>query len=111
MGHNIRGDGSRRASNRCPHRAARYDTRFDRCRCETCVQPVPPSASTLRLPPLKAKLYTAVSRRPGITADELADQIWSEDPDGGPTGARQTVHVHVLQTNKLLTAAGSSVRI
>jgi hypothetical protein len=76
--------------------------------CPACQQVIAPSG--LRLPPIKAKIYDAVRRRPGITAQELRDWVWSDDIDGGPLTAAKCLHVHVSQLNDLLRARGITVR-
>ena len=75
--------------------------------CSHCGQPIPPKG--LRLPPIKQRIYDAVKRRPGITAQELRDWVWADDPNGGPE-SRKVLHVHVSQLNHLLAPLGIMVR-
>jgi hypothetical protein len=72
--------------------------------CPSCGQPIAPTG--LRLPPIKQRIYDAVRRRPGITAQELRDWVWADDPDGGPLTDTKCLHVHVAQLNTLLRPYG-----
>jgi hypothetical protein len=76
--------------------------------CSHCGQPIPPKG--LRLPPIKQRIYDAVKRRPGITAQELRDWVWADDPDGGPLTDTKCLHTHVAQLNALLRPLGIMVR-
>jgi hypothetical protein len=63
----------------------------------------------LDLPRVKRKIYDAVSRYPGITAERLCALVW-DDPSGGPESGRKAVHVHVHGLNKLIARYGVEVR-
>ena len=75
--------------------------------CEKCGQPIAPM--TLRLPPIKQRIYEAVQRHPDISAEELRCLVWADDPNGGPED-RKCLHVHVAQLNVLLRSLGIMVR-
>jgi hypothetical protein len=74
--------------------------------CPHCGQPIAPTG--LRLPPIKSRIYEAVRRRPGISAEELRGLVWN-GPDGGPENIK-CLHVHVHQLNNLLAPHGIMVR-
>jgi hypothetical protein len=76
--------------------------------CPQCQQVIAPTG--LHLPPIKQRIYEAVQRRPGITAQELRDWVWADDIDGGPLTATKCLHVHVSQLNDLLRPLGITVR-
>ena len=76
--------------------------------CSQCGQVIPPEGP--HLPPIKEKIYAAVKRRPGITAQQLRDWIWADDIDGGPLTDTKCLHVHVAQLNALLRPLGIMVR-
>ena len=76
--------------------------------CSQCGQPIPPAG--LRLPRIKERIFEAVRRRPGITAQELRDWVWVDDIDGGPLTDTKCLHVHVAQLNTLLRPLGICVR-
>jgi DNA-binding response OmpR family regulator len=61
------------------------------------------------LPPIKQRIFEAVRRRPGISAEELRGVVWADDPNGGPED-RKVLHVHVSQLNHRLAAYGIMVR-
>jgi hypothetical protein len=61
------------------------------------------------LPAIKQRIFEAVKRRPGISAEELRVIVWADDPNGGPED-RKVLHVHVNQLNQLLAAHGIMVR-
>ena len=75
--------------------------------CPSCGQTIAPTG--LRLPPIKSRIYEAVQRRPGISADELRAIVWANDCNGGAENLK-TIHVHVYQLNKLLAPLGIMVR-
>jgi len=75
--------------------------------CPTCQQVIPPEG--LRLPRIKRIIFEAVQRRPDISAAELRDIVWADDPNGGPED-RKCLHVHVSQMNRLLAPHGIMVR-
>jgi hypothetical protein len=75
--------------------------------CSSCGQPIAPTG--LRLPPIKARIYEAVKRCPGISAEELRCTVWADDPNGGPED-RKCLHVHVWQLNSQLRPLGIMVR-
>ena len=62
-----------------------------------------------RLPPIKQRIYDAVRRHPGITAEQLRCLVWADDPNGGPED-RKVLHVHISQLNDRLAARGIEVR-
>ena len=75
--------------------------------CSHCGQVIPPKG--LRLPRIKRIIFEAVQRRPDISAAELRDIVWADDPAGGPED-RKCLHVHVSQLNHLLAPLGIAVR-
>jgi DNA-binding response OmpR family regulator len=76
--------------------------------CPSCGQPIAPTG--LCLPPIKQRIFEAVKRRPGITAQQLRDWVWADDLDGGPLTDTKCLHVHVAQLNRLLAPHGIIVR-
>jgi len=78
--------------------------------CDACGQPVLVRSELPPLPPIKQRILDAVRRRPGITAQELRNWIWADDPDGGPLTDTKCLHVHVSQLNNLLAPLGVCVR-
>jgi DNA-binding SARP family transcriptional activator len=72
--------------------------------CPSCGRPLP------RLPPIKRRIFDLVSRRPGISVDQLAGLVWADDPAGGPENARKNIHVQVNQLNHRLAPFGIAVR-
>ena len=77
--------------------------------CDACGQPVLIQAELPPLPPIKEKILATVRKRPGITAQELRDSVWADDPSGGPED-RKVLHVHINQLNHLLAALRIEVR-
>jgi hypothetical protein len=77
--------------------------------CDACGQPVLMRSELPPLPPIKEKIFTAVRRRPGISAEELRCVVWADDPNGGPED-RKVLHVHVSQLNHFLAPLGICVR-
>lgn len=75
--------------------------------CPACGQPRPPEG--IALPKIKQRILDAVKRCPGISAEELRDVVWADDPSGGPED-RKVLHVHVNQLNHLLAPHGIAVR-
>jgi hypothetical protein len=78
--------------------------------CFTCGSPIVPASFRSRLPKTKQRIFDAVRRRPGISAEALCDAIWADDIDGGPLSGRKNIHVHVHQLNKLIAPHGIAVR-
>jgi len=67
--------------------------------CPCCKQVVPPR---LFLPKMLQRIYDCVSRHPaGVTRGQLMDDIYSDDPNGGPEGF-SVISVHVMRLNKRL---------
>jgi hypothetical protein len=62
-----------------------------------------------RLPRVKRRIFEAIDRRPGITADELMSVVYADDPNGGPD-SRKCIHVHVAQLNRRLAREGMTIR-
>lgn len=65
-------------------------------------------------PPLTAikfRIFQFISSRPGVSAEELADLVYSGYPKGGPESGRKTIHAHINQINRTLASIGSRVRI
>jgi hypothetical protein len=75
--------------------------------CSHCGQVIPPTG--LRLPKIKARILDIVKRHPDITAAQLRDLVWADDPNGGPE-CRHTIFVHVAQLNNSLRPFGVCVR-
>jgi hypothetical protein len=63
----------------------------------------------LHLPPIKQRIFNAVQRRPGISAENLRAAVWAADPNGGPE-CRHSIYVHIFQLNRLLAPLGIAVR-
>src|SRR5262249_24953832 len=78
--------------------------------CKACGQPVIQPSELPPLSPIKRRIFDAVRRRPGITAQELRDWVWADDIDGGPLTNTKCLHVHVAQLNTLLRPFGIAVR-
>jgi hypothetical protein len=65
--------------------------------CPCCKQPLPSQERAgVYMPPQKAKIFDAVRKFPGLTADELNSKCF-----GGSTG-KNTVRQHIKQINDLL---------
>jgi hypothetical protein len=62
-----------------------------------------------RLPRVKRRIFAAIDRRPGISADELMNVVYADDPNGGPD-SRKCVHVHIHQFNKRLAREGMTIK-
>jgi hypothetical protein len=77
--------------------------------CESCGQPVLVRSELPPLPPIKQRIFDAVKRRPGISAEELRGVVWADDLNGGPED-RKVLHVHVSQLNQLFAPFGIMVR-
>jgi len=75
--------------------------------CPCCGQPIVPAG--LALPPTKQRILDTVRRRPGVTAEELREIVWADDPAGGPED-RKVLYVHVHQLNRLIAPLGVAVR-
>lgn len=75
--------------------------------CPRCGQPMIPVGLTL--PRTKRRILNAVQRRPAITAEELRDLVWQDDPTGGPE-CRHALYVHINQLNLRLAPFGIAVR-
>jgi len=75
--------------------------------CPTCNQPIVPPIRALT--PIKQRIFDAVQRCPGISAEELRCLVWADDPNGGPED-RKCLHVHVSQLNSTLRPLGLQVR-
>jgi len=75
--------------------------------CPTCHQVIAPEG--LQLPRIKAQIYEAVRRRPGITPAALRDVLYGLDPNGGPE-SRTILHTHIAQLNLLLRPRGIEIR-
>jgi len=71
--------------------------------CSQCDQPIAPTG--LRLPLIEERIYEAVRRRPGITAQELRARV-------GDTASASTkgLHIHVAQLNSMLAPFRVMVR-
>jgi hypothetical protein len=82
------------------------DQRTTTCPC--CGQPVIPNG--LKLPRVKQRIFDTVNRHPGISAEQLVEYVWSNDPNGGPESGRKAVHVHVHGLNRLLAHQGLVIR-
>jgi len=78
--------------------------------CDACGQPVLMRSELPPLPPIKQRILETVKRRPGITAQQLRDWVWVDDPNGGPLTGTKNLHVHVAQLNALLRPLGICVR-
>jgi hypothetical protein len=76
--------------------------------CPTCGQVIPPNG--FYLPRIKRLIYDTVRRRPGISAAQLRDLVWCDDPDGGPLTDTKCLHVHVSQLNDRLAPHGITIR-
>ena len=81
-------------------------TKLARCCC--CGQIIPPA---VKLPRIKQRIYDYVKAHPaGVTSDQIMDNIYADDPNGGPSG-RSVVSVHVNQMNSdYLAAYGLQIR-
>jgi hypothetical protein len=80
--------------------------RIETCSC--CGQPVVP-VEELHLSPIQRRIFDAVRRRPGISAENLRDVVWADDPNGGPE-CRHCIYVHVFQLNQRLAPLSILVR-
>ena len=84
------------------------NTRVNITCCPGCGRPMP--RDDIALPPVKRRIYDIVSRHPGISADQLCELVWADDPGGGPESGRKVIHVHVNQLNHRLAPFGVVVR-
>jgi hypothetical protein len=61
------------------------------------------------LPRIKKRIFDAVRKNPGISAERLRLLVWHDDPNGGPE-SRQNVHVQINQLNRLLVREGLRIQ-
>jgi hypothetical protein len=59
---------------------------------------------------VKARIWDVLQRRPGISAADLVDAVYAEDPNGGPDTGRKTIHVHVSHMNRRLMREGMTIK-
>lgn len=79
-------------------------------KCPSCGQPIIlRSAGVLSV--LKQRIFNFVKDFPGISAEDLADRVYADDENGGPSTGRKTIHVHINHINKRLEELGSDLRI
>jgi len=78
--------------------------------CDACGQPVLMRSELPPLSPIKQRILETVKRRPGITAQQLRDWVWVDDPNGGPLTGTKNLHVHIDQLNALLRPLDLCVR-
>jgi hypothetical protein len=73
--------------------------------CQACGRPL---ASDVRgLSPIQRAILDTVTRRGEISARDLADIVWADDPGGGPlSGVKQ----HIFYLNRKLRPYGLAVR-
>ncbi len=77
--------------------------------CPTCGQILPP---TVVLPKMRQRIYDCVAQHPqGISADQIADTIYRDDPNGGPENAPVCVRTQIWFINhKCLRPLGLEIK-
>jgi hypothetical protein len=73
-------------------------------RCPHCGQAMADVRMGVSLTPLKARIFDAVSRRPGITWDDISRVAF------GGEACRETVKAHIWQINETLAAADVEIK-
>lgn len=74
------------------------------CRC--CGQPLPSlKRGGVYMPPMKAKIYDAIQKHPGITTEQLTRRFYGEDS----RLSRGRIRTHVTQINDLLVGTEITV--
>jgi len=48
-------------------------------------------------------------KRQSVSSRDIFDQIWGDDPNGGPLGARETIAVYVVRVRKFLRTYGVEI--
>ena len=77
--------------------------------CPHCGQLIPPRPLFANAW-IKQRIYDLVARSPqGISARAVFEQVWANDPDGGPESLN-CIAVHVKQMVPILTRAGVAIR-
>ncbi len=69
------------------------------------VHPEPP----VHLSRTERRIWNIVRRFPGLPAQDIANMVYADDPDGGPLGATETVRVHVRGINRRLAVVGQCI--
>lgn len=79
--------------------------------CPCCLgKAVIPAGPPVVLSPMGTKVYNAVrSAKYGINIHDLADKVYADRIDGGPSTANEVVRVSVNSLNKLIVAAGEKI--
>ena len=62
------------------------------------------------LSPQQRALVQGIMRRPGISTPQLADLLWSHDPDGGPDDAPRLIITQVSKARARMAPHGYTLR-
>jgi len=65
---------------------------------------------TSDLSPMQAKFVTAVLKRPGISAQQVCDVLWGDDPAGGPHDVKNCLAQTAHKARKRLRPHGYTVK-
>jgi hypothetical protein len=77
--------------------------------CPACGRPFPPPLVVTGS--VRQKLVNIISARPdGIEIGDLVDQVYADDPDGGPVTAPRSINVMVHRANAQLAAQGYQIK-
>ncbi len=77
--------------------------------CPACQRPFPPALVVSGS--VRQRLVNIVADRPdGIAIGDLVDQVYADDPDGGPVTAPRSVNVMIHKANKQLRAQGYQIQ-
>ena len=76
--------------------------------CPTCRRPFPPVLVVTGS--VRQRLVNIIGNRPdGIPIGELVDQVYADDPDGGPVTAPRSVNVMIHKANAQLRQQGYQI--
>jgi hypothetical protein len=77
--------------------------------CPQCRRPFPPALIVTGT--RRQRLVDIISNRPdGIPIGDLVDQVYADDPDGGPVTAPRSVNVMIHKANAQLLAQGYQIK-
>jgi hypothetical protein len=77
--------------------------------CKCCGQLIPPA---LLFPncPRRQRVYDFIARHPeGVSAQQVLDNVYADDVNGGPDSGNKVVHVFVWYINKVLKSKGLKI--
>ena len=77
--------------------------------CPACHRPFPPPLVVTG--PLRQRMVNILADRPdGLTINDLVDQVYANEPDGGPLTAPRSLNVMAHKANKQLRAQGYQIK-